>query len=244
MTPEVRVLPDATALSDAAALFIESIARGASMEQPLTLALAGGSTPRAMYQHLAGRTVAWAKVRVFFGDERCVPPADEGSNYRMAREAMLDRVPISPPHLHRIFGELPPEDAARRAEDDLRAHVSGDPVPRLDLIILGMGPDGHTASLFPGGPETEVTDRLMVPVHRPELPQPWRVSMTLPVLNAARRVVFLVADGAKAPMVARAIAGDESIPAGRVRPTDGELIWMVTEAAAEHGAKLGPRRTS
>jgi 6-phosphogluconolactonase len=232
MTPDVRVLPDATALSDAAAVFIESIALGASLDKPLTLALAGGSTPRAMYQHLAARSVPWAKVRVFFGDERCVPPDDEGSNYRMAREAMLDRVPIVAAHLHRILGELPPDEAARKAEEDLRASIAGDPIPRLDLVVLGMGPDGHTASLFPGGPETEVTDRLMVPVHRPDLPQPWRVSMTLPVLNAARRVVFLVADAAKAPMVARAIAGDPSIPAGRVQPSDGELIWMVTEAAA------------
>ena len=232
MTPDVRVLPDPTALSDAAALLIESIALRASLKEPLTLALAGGSTPKSMYQHLAARSVPWGKVRVFFGDERCVPPDDVGSNYRMAREAMLDRVPLNPAYLHRILGELPPDEAAQRAEDDLRANVTGDPIPRLDLIVLGIGPDGHTASLFPGGPESEVTDRLMVPVHRPDLPQPWRVSMTLPVLNAARRVVVLVADGAKAPMVARALAGDETIPAGRVRPTDGELIWMVTEAAA------------
>jgi 6-phosphogluconolactonase len=232
MTPDVRVLPDPTALSDAAAVLIESLALRASLKEPLTMALAGGSTPKSMYQHLAARSVPWAKVRVFFGDERCVPPADEGSNYRMAREAMLDRVPLSPAHLHRIFGELSPDEAAQKAEADLRASVAGDPIPRLDLIVLGIGPDGHTASLFPGGPETDVTDRLMVPVHRPELPQPWRVSMTLPVLNAARRVIFLVADGAKAPMVARAIAGEETIPAGRVHPTDGEVIWMITEAAA------------
>jgi 6-phosphogluconolactonase len=232
MTPDVRVLPDPTALSDAAAVLIESLALRASLKEPLTMALAGGSTPKSMYQHLAARSVPWAKVRVFFGDERCVPPADEGSNYRMAREAMLDRVPLSPAHLHRIFGELSPDEAAQKAEADLRASVAGDPIPRLDLIVLGIGPDGHTASLFPGGPETDVTDRLMVPVHRPELPQPWRVSMTLPVLNAARRVIFLVADGAKAPMVARAIAGEETIPADRVHPTDGEVIWMITEAAA------------
>ncbi len=232
MTPDVRVLPDPTALSDAAAVLIESIALRASLKDPLTLALAGGSTPKSMYQHLAARSVPWGKVRVFFGDERCVPPDDAGSNYRMAREAMLDRVPLNPAHLHRILGELPPDEAAQKAEDDLRANVTGDPIPRLDLIVLGIGPDGHTASLFPGGPETEVSDRLMVPVHRPDLPQPWRVSMTLTVLNAARRVIVLVADGAKAPMVARALAGDASVPAGRVQPTDGELIWMVTEAAA------------
>ena len=131
----------------------------------------------------------------------------------MAREALLDRIPLRPEQVHRIPGELPPEEAAAEAERELRAAVPGDPVPVLDLVLLGMGPDGHTASLFPGGPELE-SDRLMVPVHRPELPQPWRVSMTLRVINAARRVLMVVGDAAKAPVVPRAVAGDPELPGG------------------------------
>ena len=234
--PELIVLPDADALADEAARRIEAVAVGARPDGPATVALAGGSTPKVAYRHLSARPVPWARLRLFYGDERCVPPDDPGSNHRMVCEEWLDRVPLPPGNVHRIPGELEPEEAARRAEGDLRRSFGTAGVPRLDLVILGIGADGHTASLFPGGPELEVADRLMVPVHRPGLPQPWRVSMTLPVLNAARRVLFLAADGAKADVVARAVAGDPAIPAGRVRPADGTLTWMLTEAAA---ARIG-----
>ena len=228
---EVVVVPDLAALADAAAARMEAIALEAPPGSRGTIALAGGSTPRAAYQHLGGRCPPWGRVEFFFSDERCVPPDDEGSNYRMAREALLDRIPLRPDQVHRILGELPPEEAAARAEEDLRASVPGSPFPVLDLIVLGMGHDGHTASLFPGAPELEERQRLMVPVHRPELPQPWRVSMTLPVLNAARRVLVLVGGAEKAPMVRRALAGDPGIPAGLVRPA-GALTWLLTEDAA------------
>lgn len=232
--PEVIVVPDAAALADAAAARIERAALTGSLagEAPVSIALAGGSTPRATYQHLAGRCPPWGRIAFFFGDERCVPPDDPGSNYGMARKALFGRVPLREGQVHRIRGELIPEEAAREAERDLRAALAADgAVPRLDLVLLGMGPDGHTASLFPGAPELDERDRLMVPVHRPELPQPWRVSMTLPVLNAARRVLVVVADGGKAPVVARALGGDPSVPAGRLRP-EGTLTWVLTEAAA------------
>ncbi|CAN0502604.1 unnamed protein product, partial [Phaeothamnion confervicola] len=134
---------------------------------------------------------------------------------------------------------LDPAEAARAAEEDLRSAVPGSPWPVLDLVILGMGPDGHTASLFPGAPELEEATRLMVPVHRPEMPQPWRVSMTMPVINAARAVLVLVGGIEKAPMVRRALAGDPSIPAGRVRP-QGRLTWIVTrDAASELASETG-----
>jgi 6-phosphogluconolactonase len=149
----------------------------------------------------------------------------------MAREALLDRIPLRDDQVHRILGELPPAEAAERAEADLRASVAGDPWPVFDLVMLGMGPDGHTASLFPGAPELEERERLMVPVHRPEMPQPWRVSMTLPVINAAREVLLVVGGAEKALMVPRAIGGDPAVPAGRVRPT-GRLTWLLTEDAA------------
>jgi len=230
-TPEVVVVPDMAALADEAAARMEAIALEAPSGSRGTIALAGGSTPRAAYQHLGGRCPPWGRVAFFFGDERCVPPDAEGSNYKMAREALLDRIPLRPDQVHRVLGELPPEEAAARAEEDLRASVSGQPYPVLDLVVLGMGPDGHTASLFPGAPELEETQRLMVPVHRPEMPQPWRVSMTLPVLNAARRVLVVVGGAEKAPMVRRALAGDPDIPAGLIRPA-GALTWLLTEDAA------------
>jgi len=231
-TPELVVVPDAHALADEAARRIERVAVAADWHDPATLALAGGSTPKVAYQHLGSRCVAWAKLRLFFGDERCVPPDDDGSNYHMVRGALLDRVYMPPENVHRMRGELSPEDGARQAEQELRREFPGQDVPRFDLMILGIGTDGHTASLFPGAPEVEVTDRLCVPVHRPDLPQPWRVSMTLPVLNAAHQAMFLAADGAKAEVIARAVAGDPELPAGRVRPADGALTWILTEDAA------------
>jgi 6-phosphogluconolactonase len=229
--PHVVVVHDLHALADEAASRIERVALEAPGDGRVTIALAGGATPRAAYQHLGARCPPWRRLEIFFGDERCVPPDAEGSNFRMAREALLDRVPLRPEQVHRIPGELPPPEAAARAEEELRSAIPGDPWPVLDLIVLGIGPDGHTASLFPGGPELEETERLMVPVHRPDLPQPWRVSMTLPVLNAARRVLLLAGGAGKAAAVARAVAGDPAIPAGRVRPA-GELTWVVTEDAA------------
>jgi len=227
----VVVVKDLLTLADRAAARIERVALDTPAGSRATIALAGGSTPKATYQQLAGHCPPWGRVAFFFGDERCVPPDAEGSNYGMAREALLDRIPLRPDQVHRVQGELSPEEAARLAEEDLRASVPGDPYPVLDLVVLGMGPDGHTASLFPGSADVEVTDRLMIPVHRPEMPQPWRVSMTLPVLNAAKRVLMVVGGGAKAPMVRRAIAGDTSIPAGRLDPA-GTLTWLLTADAA------------
>lgn len=232
MTPEVIVVPDGLALADMAAERIEDLAVAATPLVPATISLAGGSTPRKAYQRLGSRCAPWARLRIFFGDERCVPPEDEGSNYRMVREALLDRVPLLPEQVHRIPGELEPDDAAAAAEADLRAEFPDVTTPRLDLCVLGIGVDGHTASLFPGGPELDAADRLMVPVHRPELPQPWRVSMTLRLINASRRVMFVADDAAKAEVVARAIAGDPGIPAGRVRPDSGNVTWIITEATA------------
>jgi 6-phosphogluconolactonase len=229
--PAVVVVPDMAALADETAARVERVLLETPIGERASIALSGGSTPRAAYQHLAARCPPWARVDFFFGDERIVPPDADGSNYRMAREALLDRIPLDDDQVHRIEGELSPEEAAARAEADLRASVPGEPVPQLDLILLGMGPDGHTASLFPGAPELEETERRMVPVHRPEMPQPWRVSMTLPVLNAGRRVLVVVGGAEKAPMVPRAIEGDPSIPAGRLDPA-GEFTWILTQDAA------------
>ncbi len=229
--PEVVVVPDMAALADEAAARVERVLLDTPPGGRASVALSGGSTPRTAYQHLAARCPPWARVNFFFGDERIVPPDADGSNYKMAHDALLERLPLQDDQVHRILGELTPDEAAARAEEDLRALVPGDPYPQLDLILLGMGPDGHTASLFPGSPELEVTDRLMVPVHRPEMPQPWRVSMTMPVLNAGTRVLVVVGGAEKAPIVPRAIGRDPSIPAGRLDPA-GQFTWLLTQDAA------------
>jgi 6-phosphogluconolactonase len=229
--PRVVVVKDMAALADEAGAHVERVLLGTPAGERASIALSGGSTPRAAYQHLAARCPPWARADFFFGDERIVPPEAEGSNFRMADDALLHRLPLDPGQVHRIRGELSPEEAAALAEEDLRASVPGDPYPRLDLVLLGMGPDGHTASLFPGAPELDETERLMVPVHRPEMPQPWRVSMTLPVLNAGKRVLVVVGDAEKAAMVPRAIGRDPEIPAGRLDPA-GEFTWLLTEDAA------------
>jgi 6-phosphogluconolactonase len=229
--PQVVVVKDMAALADEVAARVERVLLATPIGGRASIALSGGSTPRAAYQHLAARCPPWARVDFFFGDERIVPPDAEGSNYKMANDALLHRLPLQDDQVHRILGELSPEEAAERAEADLRASVPGDPLPQLDLILLGMGPDGHTASLFPGAPELDETERLMVPVHRPEMPQPWRVSMTMPVLNAGRQVIVVAGGEEKAAMVPRAIGRDRSIPAGRLDPA-GEFTWVLTEDAA------------
>ncbi len=226
----LEVVKDGAALADLATTKIEEITTSTPSGEHCSIALSGGHTPRATYEGLAGRPIPWGQLEVFFGDERCVPPDVDGSNYKMAKEALFDAVSIPERQIHRIPGELAPPDAAAAAARDLVA-VFGDGVPSLDLILLGMGPDGHTASLFPGSAEVDVTEGLTVPVHRPDLPQPWRVSFTLPVLNAAKRVMFLIDGADKAPMLPRALAHDPALPSGRIQPA-GELHFLVTEVVA------------
>jgi 6-phosphogluconolactonase len=203
------------------------------------VALSGGSTPKAFYRLLAapafrGR-VRWSDIHFFWGDERHVPPDHPDSNYRMAVEAMLSNVPVAPANVHRIRGELPDADEAARAyEAEMRACVEGEPVPRFDLIDLGIGTDGHTASLFPGSAALAETERLCVANWVVKL-NAYRVTFTFPVLNAARAVVFVATGTEKAPVVQRVLydpAAASPLPAQLVRPVDGELWWMLDRAAA------------
>jgi 6-phosphogluconolactonase len=157
-----------------------------------------------------------------------VPPDHADSNYRMAREALLDHVTIPPHNIHRIHGELPPRRAADLYQSVLQS-VLGVP-PRFDLVLLGMGDDGHTASLFPGSSALQESERSSVDVHVPHLDST-RVTLTLPILNRAHRVLFLVSGQSKAPALARIRAGDR-LPAARIRPTGGTLLWLVDQAAA------------
>jgi 6-phosphogluconolactonase len=192
-----------------------------------------------VYQLLAapafrGR-VRWTDIHFFWGDERHVSPDHADSNYRMAVEAMLSKVPVPPANVHRIRGELPDADrSAREYEDAIRSCVEGEPIPRFDLIHLGVGTDGHTASLFPGTPALEEPQRLCVANWVPRL-NTHRITLTLPVLNAARAVVFIATGLEKAPIVQRVLHDSTEpvpLPAQLIRPADGELWWMLDRAAA------------
>ena len=199
------------------------------------VALAGGSTPKATYGALArdyADRLDWGGVHVFFGDERTVPSDHEDSNYRTAREALLDHVPVG--SVHRMRGELAPEEAAARYEEDLRDFFGPDEVPRFDLILCGIGEDGHTLSLFPETSALEVADRWVVanPVLKLEST---RLTLTVPVANAARAVTFLVAGEGKAEALREILEGDadpRAYPAKLIRPESGDLTWMMDKAAA------------
>jgi 6-phosphogluconolactonase len=238
--PLLRRLGDPEALARAAAEEVVGAAtRAVAARGAFTVALAGGATPRRLYRLLAdagapfhGR-IPWDRTHVFFGDERPVAPDHPDSNYRMAREALLDHVAVA--SVHRIPAEAP--GAAAAYEADLRAFFGtpGDAAPpRLDLVLLGLGPDGHTASLFPGTAAVEEAARWVVSPFVPQVGSR-RVTLTLPVLNRARAVLFLVSGAEKAGALARVLGG-EPLPAARVQP-DGGAVWLVDDAAA---SALGP----
>jgi len=197
--------------------------------------LAGGSTPKATYDVLArdyADNLDWSKVHVFFGDERTVPPDHEASNYRMARETLLSRIHVG--SVHRMRCELPSEEAAAAYEEELREFFGPDEPPSFDLILLGLGKDGHTASLFPETSALDVTDRWVVvnPVLKLETA---RLTLTIPVINTAKAVTFLVAGEDKAQVLKEILEGDgdpRGCPAKFIRP-EGDLTWMVDEAAAK-----------
>ena len=197
------------------------------------VALSGGSTPRAAYERMASFDLDWSGSTLWFGDERCVPPNHELSNYAMARAALLDRIKGPSPVVKRVLGELGPNEGADAYERELRAQLAGD-MPALDFVLLGIGPDAHCASLFPNQPSLEERSRAVVGVEQagftPFVP---RVTLTLPAINAAREVVFLVAGDDKAEAVARAFAGpDPGAPASLVAPASGRLTWLLDPAAA------------
>ncbi len=233
------VLPSAEALAEAAAERIAILAAEAlDAQERFLLTLAGGSTPRLLYRKLAKEPwrsrIDWTKVEILFGDERAVPPDHPDSNYRMAREALLDHVPVPPEQVHRMPAELEDlEEAAARYETLLRSLASDRPVPRLDLVLLGVGPDGHTASLFPGTEVLGERKRLVAAV-RPGAGL-HRLSLTYPVLNAARHLMFLVAGEGKAAILRRLFRAPDPahpLPVEGIEP-QGEVSWLVDEAAAE-----------
>lgn len=216
----------------AAQMFAEESAKNIREKGSFSVALAGGSTPKALYELLATEyrdALEWEEVHAFFGDERTVPPDHEDSNYRMVHDALLSHVLVG--SVHRIRGELDPREAATLYEQELRTFFNS--TPRFDLVLLGIGEDGHTASLFPGTPALDVTDRFVIenPVEKLGTV---RLTLTVPAVNAAKRIIFLVAGEGKAGALEEILEGDadpHDCPAKLVHPLDGP-DWFVDRGAA------------
>lgn len=235
---KIITVANAEALARTAAeMFMEQARISIQKRRCFTVALAGGNTPRHLYASLStpefSSQIDWENVHLFWGDERCVPPSHPESNFRMVREFL--QVPVPEQNIHRIQGELPPEEAAMRYEQELRAFFGE--IPRFDLILLGLGEDGHTASLFPTSPALHEQTRWVVDVSHAVPPPPLvpRVTLTLPVINHAREVLFLVSGSTKAERVAQILHGattPEELPASAVQPLNGNLTWLLDQPAA------------
>ena len=236
---DITVYPDHQSFVDGAAAFIAGLAaESIAARGRFTIALAGGGTPRPIYARLAAADHAahidWGKVHVFFSDERCVPPDDAASNYRMAREALLDHVPLPPDNIHRMRGEEDPALAALAYEQDLQRLFRTSVVPAFDLICLGMGDDGHTASLFPGTAALRERERWVVAQYV-AVARAWRVTFTATLINAARHVAFLVEGAGKSETLRRVLEGayqPDVLPAQLIQPISGQTHWFVDAAAA------------
>lgn len=239
MIRDVRIFKDQGEMSEAAAGFVAGAVESVVAERGrCSLALSGGLTPKGTYGLLAqryGGKIPWPSLDLFWSDERCVPPWDRHSNFRMAREALLDHVPIPSDRIHRIQGLRPPGIAASAYEETLREHFGPASQHTFDLVLLGLGGDGHTASLFPGSPALHEVSRWVVAAEAPPgTSPPWRVTLTLVALNAARQALFLVSGEDKA-QVARAVLSEDGassgLPAARVRPGE-RLLWFLDRSAA------------
>jgi 6-phosphogluconolactonase len=217
----------------AADLVIETLRRALADRSGALMALSGGSTPRSLYAELASRRrdLDWTRVRFVWGDERCVPHDDPDSNVRMARESLLEPLGIDEANIFAPRTRLEPREAANAYEIVLRG-LDEEQAPRLDLALLGMGADGHTASLFPGGDELELPESRLVAATRAPAPPHDRISLTLSMLDRSRSVLFVVTGKSKAEALRKVVEGDHELPAARVRPAEGELRWLVHEALA------------
>jgi 6-phosphogluconolactonase len=239
--PRIDVSADPATLAQRVAQWIVDLACAAPGR--FAIALSGGSTPKRLYQLLAAAPLRdqmpWDHVHLFWGDDRHVPRDSADSNYGMAREAMLAHVPIPPENIHGIPAKGSPAEAARAYEAALKDYYAGDRLdparPLFDIVLLGMGPDGHTASLFPGKPALAERQRWAVEVPEPGLaPFVPRVTLTYPALDSARSVAFVAAGADKAAMMQRVLAGDPTLPSAHVNPV-GELVWFVDRAARDGG---------
>ena len=236
---EIIICRDANELSRKAAGQFVSLARQAiAAHGRYTVVLSGGWTPKALYSLLAtgefSEQLAWRQIHLFWGDERCVAPDHAESNFRMVKEALLSRTIIPMENVHRMAGEKAPAVAAAEYEIQLRKHfhIDDDTVPRFDLVLLGLGEDGHTASLFPGSSALNETERLVATTYVEKL-NAHRLSLTFPVINNAAQIAFLVAGESKSAIVKEILTTEKcDYPAARIRPENGQLIWFITQDAA------------
>lgn len=240
----IKTYPDRDTLIRETAEFIVDLAgRAIANEGQFTIALSGGDTPKPLYQLLATpaykQRIEWSKVLVFFGDERCVPPEDHRSNYRMARMTLLDHVDIPAENVYRMRGEDDPERAANQYAEELEKVFGGrsgegEPAKGFDFVLLGIGDNGHTASLFPGLAGVLEQSRWVLAQYV-EVVGMWRLTLTPVVINAARNAAFLVAGSDKADVLSRIIEGPRKpivLPAQIIKPTHGDLYWMLEQGAA------------
>ena len=238
-----RVLPTSEDLAASAAeLFASVVSATAKARGVVRVALSGGTTPKRMFTLLADRSapyfaqVPWERLHLFWVDERCVPPTDAESNYRMTKEAMLEHVPLPASQIHRMEGELDPQVAAARYEAAIRAafRLEGAQIPAFDLVLLGLGEDGHTASLFPHTAALIEMVRIAVANHVPQK-KTWRITLTWPVINRGHEVAFLIEGAAKAQAVQDVFCGaydPEAKPAQLIRPASGRLTLLLDSDAA------------
>lgn len=239
--PRIDVSPDFEGLAHRVAQWVVDLA--CATPGRFAIALSGGSTPKRLYQLLAAsplvEAMPWQRVHLFWGDDRFVPWDDPNSNYAMAREAMMAHVPIPPENVHGIVFEGTPQTAADAYERTLKSYYGADVLdparPLFDVMLLGMGPDGHTASLFPGKPALDEKQHWVTGVPEPGLnPFVPRVTLTYPALESARSVAFVAAGADKTTMMRRVLAGEHDLPSARVSPV-GELVWFIDRAARGEG---------
>ncbi|PYL10544.1 MAG: 6-phosphogluconolactonase [Verrucomicrobia bacterium] len=219
-------------VADAADFILEQAHKTIGERNEFRIALSGGNTPAPVYARLAtiAHDLPWELVHITFGDERCVPPDDQQSNFRMARETLLAPAAVPEKSIMRMRGEIDPQIAAQEYQDhlDLMATQRGEPIYRHDLILLGLGDDGHTASLFPGTAALEEITRRVAANFVPKL-NAWRLTFTFSLINHARHILFLVGVSKSPELIERVLEGDQQLPVARVNPTAGELTWMIEE---------------
>ncbi len=236
MGTQVKIVPDSATLARTAAQEFHQLSEAAVQERGrFSVALSGGNTPRAVYSLLASehKQLPWERIHIFFGDERHVPPDHPDSNFRMASESLLSKVPIPEKNVHRIYAELDAEAAAAEYEQQLSSffHLTNHDWPRFDLIFLGLGDDGHTASLFPGSKALTEASRRVV-ANWVEKFQAFRITLSFPVLNHASDVVFMVSGSGKSQILSEVLRpGSRKYPAQSVQPENGQLLWLVDQDA-------------
>ena len=217
-------------VTDATDFILEKARKAIAERNDFRIALSGGSTPAPVYARIAAeaRDLPWELIRFTFGDERCVPPDDPHSNFRMARENLFVPAAVPEKSIMRMRGEIDPQIAAKEYEQQLDAVAAqrGEPIYRHDMVLLGLGDDGHTASLFPGTAALEEMTRRVAANFVPEL-SAWRLTFTFPLINHARQIVFLVGASKSPQLIERVLQGDRQFPAARVDPSAGEVTWII-----------------